>query len=493
MEEFSNAARDIYANCRLVKWKTAGDLRELAKKDEVTNNRGLAVYHTKITSRSAGQTVDNVNLSKESDSILSEITKVKNYLKGKELVCVEGYIGATSKALKARSLVTKEFARLNFMNHGNFFPAEDNKEPDITIITVPEWEKLAVYVDPDEGVTFILGSDYYGELKMAILRHAMHHAREKQDGLGLHAGSKLYRFKDGERGALIFGLSGTGKTTITVADHGLEEPEGIEILQDDINLLDRETKAHGTEKNFYVKTDNVTEQPGLLEACLAKDAIIENVAIKNGEIDFDDVEFCSNGRCVVNREKIPSTSKSIDLRKTDVIFFNTRRYDIPIAGRLVSPEQAATYFMLGESTKTSAGTMDKSQVGKPVRVVGFDPFIVDRHYKSGQRFYEILKENPHVRVYVLNTGKVGGMEKGVKIRPEDTLKIVEEIARRNVEWRFDETIGYDVPAKVEGLDLDRFDPYKIYDKGHFEKLMAELRADRKEYLKRFPELDFLEI
>jgi phosphoenolpyruvate carboxykinase (ATP) len=366
----------------------------------------------------------------------------------------------------------------------------------LRIIAVPEWPERRVYVDPVERVTYILGTDYYGESKMSLLRLAMHLQREERTGLGLHAGSKVYRvLVDGklvEKGALIFGLSGTGKTTITVSDHGLTPPEGVEILQDDINLWDESTFGAGTERNFYVKTDNVTSQPELLRACVAEDAIVENVPVKDGDLDFDDVDFCPNGRAVINRRRIPNTGEGIDLKRTDVIFFNTRRYDIPIAGKFVSPEQAATFFMLGESTKTSAGTMDRSEIGKPVRVVGFDPFIVDRPWKNGMRFREILKRNPRVEVYILNTGYVGGPD-GVKIRPEDTFAMIKAILRGEVEWKYDGNVGYMVPSRAEGVELDRFDPYNVYDAVHYSRMMESLRRERMEYLKRFPEIDFFEL
>ncbi len=485
-------------SARAIRNPSDAELRDMARGDEVPNRYGIPVYHTRITARSVRETVSDVNYlpEKERSRYLSVIRDVKEYLRGKDLVVQTGWIGRNpSRRIPFIYAVTARYARLAFMLHRNLFPGEV-EEPELKVIAIPEWPERRVYVDPVEHVTYILGTDYYGESKMSLLRLAMHLQREERNGLGLHAGSKVYRVSvDGrivEKGALIFGLSGTGKTTITVSDHGLTYPEGVEILQDDINLWDVNTFGAGTERNFYVKTDNVTSQPELLRACVAEDAIVENVPVKDGNLDFDDVDFCPNGRAIINRRRIPHTGENIDLKKTDVIFFNTRRYDIPIAGKMVSPEQAATFFMLGESTKTSAGTMDRSEIGKPVRVVGFDPFIVDRPWKNGMHFREILRRNPHVEVYILNTGYVGGPD-GVKIRPEDTFAMIRAILRERVEWKMDDNVGYLVPVEADGVDLRRFDPYAIYDRSHYARLMESLRRERMEHLKRFPEIDFFEL
>ncbi|MBU1167332.1 phosphoenolpyruvate carboxykinase (ATP), partial [Patescibacteria group bacterium] len=215
--------------------------------------------------------------------------------------------------------------------------------------------------------------------------------------------------------------------------------------------------------------------------------------VKYGGFAFDDVEFCANGRAIIPRFGIPNTDANVDLAKVDAIFFNTRRYDIPVVGRLISPEQAATFFMLGESTQTSAGTEDKSQIGKPMRVVGFDPFIIPPLYKNGQRFYEIIKKNPHIKVYVINTGKVGGIDNGIDITPKITGNSVLEIVRDTVKWKYDENVGYDVPTEIPGLDINKYDPYKIYDNEEYKIMMENLKEDRLRYLKQFPELKFLKL
>ncbi|NPV88207.1 phosphoenolpyruvate carboxykinase (ATP) [Coprothermobacteraceae bacterium] len=457
------------------------ELRAWAKKDEVPNRYGIPVYHSAVKSRSAKFTEYHYTITPEIAALLDQVFDA---YKNRVMVKVERNIGVSPEnPFRQVYIVPKEYARLAFMmTHNNFDPAGE-REPDIYIAAFPDWPERRILVFPNEHLTVILGSDYYGESKMAGLRMAMHIMREERGGLGLHAGSKVYHIRNanGElvtRGALIFGLSGTGKTTISVNSHGLQPPEGIEILQDDINMLTPRGNAYGTEKNFYVKTDSVSSTRELQEAVLAEDAILENVYVgPNGEIDFDNMTVSTNGRAVINRRRIPNTGDDIDLPRVDFFLFNTRRYDIPPVGRLVSPAQAAAFFMLGESTITSAD--DPNRVGETTRVVGFDPFIISEPAKSGNRLYDIMKQHS-IDVYIVNTGKVGGLE-GVKITPEVTLKVVENIARGTIKWSYNEDLGYEVAVEVPGVDLDLYDPYKIYGKDQYKQLAAALREDRRKY------------
>lgn len=499
MDIFRKNTEEIFKNAKLIK-PSESELRNLAREKQIVNKYNILAFYTRTKARSPLKTFNDVNAISIEDQnrIEQEIKEVREYLKRKELICIESYIGENpSKSLKAISLVSKEFAYLSLMNKLNFFQASDDKEAEIKIIDIPNWKNEGVFVDPIENITYILGLDYYGELKMSHLRLAMHFAREKKNSLGLHAGSKIYRIlKDGkliQKHLLIFGLSGTGKTTITINSHGLKIPEGIAIMQDDINIWDFNSYCQGTEKNFYIKTDNVLEQRELLNACLSKDAVIENVRIdENGEFVFSDISFCANGRAMIQRREIPNTNDKIDMEKTDIILFNTRRYDIPIVGRLVSPEQATSFFLLGESTKTSAETTIKEEIGKSVRIPAFDPFIINKVWKNGKMFYDILKANKNIKVYLVSTGKIGGIN-GIKIKEQDTMKSIEGIVRDTIEWKFDENVGYDIPKKIDGVNLEKFNPYKIYDEVHFKRIMKDLRNEREGYLKKFEELDFLDL
>ncbi len=371
------------------------------------------------------------------------------------------------------------------MFNENFFPSQKAEEPDIVIIMVPEWKNRAIYIDPtDQNIVynFVLGTDYYGEAKMAALRSALYLTREYRNGLGLHAGGKFFRMKKNgvmrEKGALIFGLSGTGKTTITINNHGLVPPEGISILQDDIMLLRDDGYAYGTENSFYIKTDNVTSQPGIFHAAQSPLAIAENVWVDDeGEVDFDDLSLTSNGRCIVPRFSLPHSRDGVDLEHVDCMIFNTRRNDIPPIGKLLSSYQAAAYFMLGESMITSAS--DPTMAGKFKRVVGFNPFILTNPAKEGNKILSILKKNPDTEVFIVNTGSTGDN----KITPDTTMHVIKDAINGDIDWKFDNSLGYLTTANSKSIDLSKFDPHKTY--AAYDKMAHSLHNERIDYLKKF--------
>jgi phosphoenolpyruvate carboxykinase (ATP) len=111
--------------------------------------------------------------------------------------------------------------------------------------------------------------------------------------------------------------------------------------------------------------------------------------------------------------------------------------------------------MLGESIETSAG--DPSQTGKSLRVVGTNPFIVSSYEEEGNTFLDILRRNPGIQCFVLNTGKVGGTDRGQKITVVDSVKILEMVTRDKISWQKDDFWGYEVAAEIPGVEMDRFD------------------------------------
>jgi phosphoenolpyruvate carboxykinase (ATP) len=187
------------------------------------------------------------------------VRAVQEKLRSMDLIQVDRRMGDAPEAtLRCRLYVPEDYARIAFMWHNMLFPSDSSQEPDFVSVYVPDWPDRLIFCDVEQGYTYILGSDYPGEAKKSMLRQAMYWIK-RRGGLGLHAGSKILRVTgpDGalrDVGFLLFGLSGTGKTTLTLHDHGLQPPEAAIIKQDDVVLLTRDGHAYGTEDGFYIKT-----------------------------------------------------------------------------------------------------------------------------------------------------------------------------------------------------------------------------------------------
>jgi phosphoenolpyruvate carboxykinase (ATP) len=457
----------------------------------ITEFGNLSVV-TKTRNRSAKFT--EVVLEEFNQKNRQLVCEVMNYLSTKEMLMLDRVICQNPGSKKnCRLYVTADYPRLPLMWGNTLFPSEGD-EPDFTVITVPEWSEKKVLVFPESGMTLVLGTDYKGENKKAMLRQIMY--RAKKDGnLGLHAASKILRIRrNGELrdfGFLLFGLSGTGKTSLSCHSHWLHHPERVVIRQDDVAILRSDGSAIGTEESYYLKTEGLEPgaQPLLYAAAISPRAILENVWVDptTGRVDFANSTLTSNGRGMVKRRDIAFTDDEIDLPKVDYMVFITRRYDIMPPVVRLTPEWAAAAFMLGESVETSAG--DPSQAGKSLRVVGTNPFIVGSHEEEGNAFLRILRHIPDVQCFILNTGKVGGTDRGQKITVFDSAKILEMLARDNIIWEKDEFWGYDVPVKIPGVDLNRFDLGNFYSKAQIRELSEDLKRERLEWLARFPGLD----
>jgi phosphoenolpyruvate carboxykinase (ATP) len=467
------------------------DLRGLARPHEWTTEWGNAVYATMVRSRSSTFTKSNVDQGFD-DEDFRTMREVRDYLRSARVLCVEREMGVRPRlSYRCRLYVTTAKPNVALMWHSSLFdPSGPAREPDFVTIYVPEWKQRKILIQADEGVTYVLGSDYYGEAKKSFLRMAMYHTKQHRGGLGLHAGSKILRVSgvDGrlrERGAIFFGLSGTGKTSLTCHPHDLSGDEGIEILQDDVTLMMPSGECLGTEDGFYIKTEGLdpNDQPILYRAATSPHATYENVWVEpNRRVDFANTQLTKNGRGVVLRREVLHTSDRIDLPKAHLIFFITRMSTIvPPVARL-SVAQAAAAFMLGESVKTSAA--DPNAKGEPVRVVGTNPFIVGPKATEGNRFYDIIRQHPDMECYVLNTGRVGG-EAGRKITLQDSQRLIREIARGTVEWRRDPNWGYEVATAAPGIDLGALDPSRYYEPSELARLTAELRSERKRWLGQF--------
>jgi phosphoenolpyruvate carboxykinase (ATP) len=493
---------------------------------------GNVNFESTVRNRSAGITVyigsEAValhNMSARQNQIMAAapetLKRVARYLDRAPLICVERTMGDNELFSPHCTLYVstyrKECARLAYMWGETLLPYRPTASgPDLSLIYVPEWPEAErqILVYPEEGVTFVLGSDYMGEAKKGFLRMAMWLA--KQEGMmGCHAGAKIIqaRHADGKlrsNSMLLFGLSATGKTTHSCHSHGLDhQGEEMMVVQDDICFLRPDGSALGTERGFYLKTEGLDPhtQPLLYHAATQPDTIFENVMVDwQGRVDFQDETITSNGRGVVQMANLaPHASDNINLPPLDeldalMLVFITRRNTVqPIISKL-NAEQAALAYMLGESVESSAG--DPKKAGQSVRVVGTNPFIVGDEAAEGNWIYDFIKRHENkVQAYIVNTGGVGEIRERkpdgtthikrevTRIQIPETSAVFRAMVRGKIDWVEEPYFGSLVPREVEGCDLQKYDPAEFYSAQELTDQVNQLKRERREYLEQYPGLN----
>lgn len=466
-------------------------IREMAKNEEVTTNNGSPSYCSKIMSRSAKFTeiiFDEPN-QEQKELIQKALSSIKKrpMLETFRTMCDSPFC-----KLGCKLIVPAEYARLAYI-WGNLLFDNNECTEDITTIALPDWPERKVIVDAKNYITYVFGTDYAGEVKKSFLRLGMWYVKQNLDCLGLHAGSKVLRIEDEDnrlidRGAIFFGLSGTGKSTLTCHDHQFEKPEGVIIRQDDVLFMDPKGKCFGAEQNFYIKTEGLEPkyQKVMYQAFMKPNAVLDNVCVSSeGVIDIEDCSRTTNGRAVIQRSEMEHTDGTIDLEKVNMIFFITRREDIVPTVAKLNAKQAAAFFMLGESIETSAG--DPEKAGQSKREVGTNPFIIGSKGEEGVKFRKMVAEMDDVECFLINTGKIGGKD-GKKISVKDTTDIIKQIARKKVSWKKDDFWDYYIPENIDNMDITSFDVNKYYSKEELVEKNKMLYKERIEWLKQFPEL-----
>jgi phosphoenolpyruvate carboxykinase (ATP) len=297
----------------------------------------------------------------------------------------------------------------------------------------------------------------------------------------------------GERTLLIVGLSGTGKTTTTFTRQNESKP-----VQDDFVALMPGGIVYGSENGCFAKTYALSakDEPTIHGAVTSRVAYLENVSQKEvgGTVDFFDETYTQNGRAVFPMEALGWSKDARDIAPvSSLLILNRNDGIIPAVARL-SVEQAAAYFMLGETKGTAAG--GAAEAGKSLRVPGTNPFFPLLHAQQGNRFRE-LHAAGDFEVFLLNTGWVGGGDgdpNAKKVRISDSSALVKAIAEGTISWERDPDFGYEVATSVPGIDdPELLQPRRLYQRqgriDEHQAIVERLRRERAEYLAKYPGLD----
>lgn len=489
-----------------IRWNPSPDeLRELTA--AMPNSRPTVFdnynVETKVVARSKASTyLVTDHPEQHSDQTISRADAERiaaaqdAYIAGRDMLVIDGYIGNDPEhRVPARLYIEASNANIAGMQQALYFPAENagpNFQPRLTVIYTPNLKApgypsdRVIAVDLEAGVTRVLNSDYFGESKKGGLRmwNALTYER---GGLAMHAGCKVVPTPRGEQSMLIVGLSGTGKTTTTFTRQNGSQP-----VQDDFVALYPGGRIVSTENGCFAKTFALDprDEPAIHGAVCRPEAYLENVSQTGGEVDFFDTSYTQNGRAVFRMEALGIARDARDItRVNQLLILNRNDNLIPAVARL-NREQAAAYFMLGETRGTSAG--GKEEAGKALRVPGTNPFFPLLHAMQGNRFLELL-DDCGFEVFLLNTGRIGGEdgdERSKKVTIPYSSAVVKAIAEGTITWERDPDFGYEVASALPGIDdLEILQPRRLYERqermDEYNAIVERLRSERRAYLAKF--------
>jgi phosphoenolpyruvate carboxykinase (ATP) len=493
-----------------VDWNpTAERIRELTEKmpNSQVTEFGNVVVKARVDSRSSRSTFtidDSTNATKQTitrDEYDRVAVEQDAYIAGQHMVVVDGYIGS-DPAFRTRARLVMEAANANVagMQQQLYYPVEEDYDPatwvpETTVVYTPNLsapgypDDRLIAVDLRDNISRVLNSDYFGESKKGGLR-MWNNIVYNRGGLALHAGCKVMP-RDGDPTAiLIVGLSGTGKTTTTFTTQLDSKP-----AQDDFVALMPGGRVYTTENGCFAKTFGLDPrfEPAIYRATTKPDAYLENVSVSaDGKVDFFDTSYTKNGRTTWPFSYVdPWPGNEVPLAEF-LLILNRNENIVPSVARL-DRAQAAAYFMLGETTGTSAGGKDEE--GKFLRVPGTNPFFPRNTADMGNRMLELL-DSHELKVHVLNTGRIGGKddELSKKVTIPYSSAIVQAIVEDTIEWVTDPDFGYEVAASLPGVDdAEILQPRLLYARQgrqeEYDALVARLKKERREYLNSFAGLD----
>jgi len=515
INEFQKTASKIYEDARkedrLIDNPNSVYLRKLALEEpEVKETRyGNIVADSEPTSRAALFTKNNIDFKfgKEEQELLED---ARTLLSKEKIISVDVEVGDGSKGITARLIVPKRFAHVAYGGIKLFKPTVvQNPTYQVIMFFDDEYERNKSKTLPNKNikirnahspkgslVKIIKNSNYIGEWKKGIFTGEDYRVKQSGNAIFLHAGCRedyleMAHGGYGTQFSLFVALSANGKTSLTCKVLARKGKEKSWLIQDDGGTLKRDGSFRGFEAGgLFVKTDSLNpyDQIETYYGALKTDTFLENVYVnKDGEIDFYNVKRTSNGRAVIERKDFMHASRNINAKRINNLFIITRGDIIPAVSKL-TPEEATAFMVLGKSMESSAG--DPTQAGKIKSVFFYDPFVVGNRTDHINLFYDILKDNPHINCYLLNTGGIGERDRYHNISLQDTMGILDSILRCGLEdWVESKETGLIVPKSIRTVDSILMHPEKLYPSLEFKKIQEELNKQRAETLDKYPGLD----
>ena len=491
LEEFGIEPGTAHRNLR------SQELTEIAISDGegvLAASGALAVKTGKYTGRSPDDryivrdelTRDTVNWKainhpldeKKFDSILK---KMKRFVSGKTLYVFDGFVGADPNNRTAIRVINDRawqnlFARQIFIRPS----AEEMKDhkPDFTVLCINDFEAIPeedgtnsnvfIIINLSRRIILIGGTSYAGEIKKSIFS-VMNFILPAKDVFPMHCSANTDR--DGNT-ALFFGLSGTGKTTLSA------DPNRMLIGDDEHGWSD--DGIFNFEGGCYAKCINLSREsePAIWNA-LRSGAVLENVVVDPAtrQPDFNDDRLTENTRAVYPLDHIPgAVMPSTGNSPKTIIFLTADAMGVlPPVSRLT--EEGAMYHFMSGYTSKLAGT--ERGVIKPKATFSKcfgAPFMPRPAAVYAKMLGERIKKSD-ARVYLINTGWSGGpYGAGTRIKLRYSRAMVAAALSGDLDsmpYRHDGLFNLDVPTECPNVPADILDPKSTWPDGEAYDAAAE--------------------
>jgi len=408
------------------------------------------------------------------------------YLKDREVFVQDLHAGAEAKyRFNIRQI--HEYAWHNlFIRHMLRRPAPDELdgfEPEFTIVNCPGFTAdpakhgcrsgTVISVSFEHRLVLIGGTGYGGENKKSVFS-ILNYLLPEKGVMPMHC-SANHAIGDPEDTAVFFGLSGTGKTTLS-ADPGRT------LLGDDEHGWSDDS-TFNFEGGCYAKTIHLSEEaePEIFATTSKFATVIENMVYdpRTRALDFEDDSIAANMRCAYPLHYISNASKTgIGGQPKNIIMLTCDAYGVlPPIARL-TPAQAMYHFLSGFTSKVAGTELGVTEPQPTFSACFGAPFMPRRPEVYGNLLRDkIAKSGAHC--WLVNSGWTGGaFGTGSRMPIKATRALLTAALDGSLnqgEFRTDENFGFDVPVSVQGVDNSLLDPKSTWaDKSAYDAAAAKL-------------------
>ncbi|AJR06943.1 phosphoenolpyruvate carboxykinase (ATP) [Photobacterium gaetbulicola] len=408
---------------------------------------------------------DNKSIGVEAWNDLKAL--VTGQLSGKRLFVIDGFCGTNPDTRLCIRIITEVAWQAHFVKNMFIRPTEEELEtfePDFVVMngakcTNPKWEEHGMNSENftvfnlTEKMQLIGGTWYGGEMKKGMFA-MMNYFLPLRDIASMHCSANM-----GEGGdvAVFFGLSGTGKTTLST------DPKRA-LIGDDEHGWD-DNGVFNFEGGCYAKTINLSKEaePDIYNA-IRRDALLENVTVRSdGAIDFDDGSKTENTRVSYPIYHIENIVKPVSKggHANKVIFLSADAFGVLPPVSKLTPEQTKYHFLSGFTAKL-AGTERGITEPTPTFSACFGNAFLTLH---PTKYAEVLvkrMEAAGAEAYLVNTGWNGS---GKRISIQDTRAIIDAIldgSIENTETKNIPIFNLEVPTSLPHVDPEILDPRDTY-------------------------------